>query len=90
MLETKKSINFNGTSEINGTPAMILSANVSENGSISLNANVVNQTLYNENKTEIQKDLTDFNGKAFSLSEETKSDTENTTDPNTQNTTDSK
>lgn len=70
MLKTNKSIQLNGSSDFGGQSAMIFSANVKSDGNTSLNATIVNQTLYNANRKDIQKDLAEFNAKTFSLSEE--------------------
>ncbi|WP_395318865.1 hypothetical protein [Fructilactobacillus frigidiflavus] len=70
MLKTNKSIQLNGSSDFDGQSAMIFSANVKSDGNASLNATIVNQKLYDANKTDVQKDLSEFNIKAFSLSDE--------------------
>lgn len=70
MLKTNKSIQLNGSSDFGGQSTMMFSANVRSDGNTSLNATIVNQSLYKANKAEIQKDLAEFNVMAFSLSEE--------------------
>lgn len=70
MLKTNKSIQLNGSSDFGGQSAMVFSANVKSDGNTSLNATIVNQSLYDTNKSDVQKDLAEFNAKAFSLSDE--------------------
>lgn len=68
MLETNKSITLNGTSKINDTQVVYMTATVStDGGNASVNKTVTNQALYNANKTECRKDITDFETQVYAI-----------------------
>lgn len=68
MLKTNKTINLNGTSEIDGVQVVYMSASISkENGTASINKNISNQDLYNANKVAVRKDMGDFEDIVYSL-----------------------
>ena len=62
MLNTTKTINLNGESKIGEQVAATMYATLSTNGSGNENINktILNQELYNENKTEVRKDMREF------------------------------
>lgn len=62
MLKTTKIINLNGESKIGEQVAATMYATLSTNGSGNENINktILNQELYSANKTEIRKDMRDF------------------------------
>lgn len=61
MLKTTKQTTISGQSIISDKPIAYFSANINkENGSTSINSNVSDQKLYDENKVEVRKDLSDF------------------------------
>lgn len=63
-LKTNKSISITGDSVFNGAVAVHLSATVDQEGSSTTNNNVVqnivNKSLYDQNKTEARKDIAEF------------------------------
>ena len=62
MLNTNKTININGNSMIDGQVVVYMSASLSTDGSTNenINKNISNQSLYELNKTEVRKDMRDF------------------------------
>lgn len=72
-LKITKSITLNGSSNFNGETAMMFSASLRQDGATNLNASVVNQSVYEANKKQVQKDLSDFNVKVFEISSEVES-----------------
>lgn len=62
MLKITKSINLQGQSLIDGETAISLNANITQDGvrSTSINQNVMNSKLYNENKKECRNDSHQF------------------------------
>ncbi|SCJ49822.1 Uncharacterised protein [uncultured Clostridium sp.] len=62
MLKTTKTISINGSSEIDGQVIVYMSASLSTTGTGSENINktINNQELYNANKSEVRKDMRDF------------------------------
>lgn len=62
MLNTTKTINLNGESRIGDTIIANMYATLSTTGSGNENINktILNQELYNENKTEVRKDMRAF------------------------------
>lgn len=72
MLKINKSINVNGYSEINGVQVAYMSAVISTDGNSNANKNVsiVNQELYNANKTEVRKDINEFSNEVYKIEDE--------------------
>lgn len=62
MLKTNKTISITGNSEINGQVIVYMNASLSTtgNGNESISKTINNQELYNANKTEIRKDMIEF------------------------------
>lgn len=62
MLKTTKTISINGNSEIDGQVIVYMSASLSTTGTGSENISktINNQELYNANKSEVRKDMRDF------------------------------
>ncbi|MDU3775689.1 MAG: hypothetical protein E7G47_10755 [Clostridium perfringens] len=62
MLNTSKSITISGHSIIQGQVVAYMSANLSTDGNTneSLSKNIQNQSLYDDNKEAVRKDMRDF------------------------------
>ena len=62
MLKTTKTINLNGESKIGDTIVANMYATLSTTGmgNENINKTILNQDLYNENKTEVRQDMRDF------------------------------
>ena len=62
MLKTTKTISVNGSSEIDGQVVVYMSASLSTTGTGSENISktINNQELYNANKSEVRKDMREF------------------------------
>ncbi len=62
MLKTTKTISINGNSEIDGQVIVYMSASLSTTGTGSENISktINNQELYNANKSEVRKDMREF------------------------------
>lgn len=69
MLTTKKTTRLSGESRIEGVIAMTLDAEVSRETAENtfVRQNIINQELYNANKKECRKDITDFQEEVFDL-----------------------
>ena len=79
MLKTNKSITLSGQSFVNGTQVASYSANInSESGSSNINSSIINQELYDANKVDVRKDLSDFTTKVYEVEDQL--DSEDTTD----------
>lgn len=71
MLETTKSITLSGTSRINGSPVVSMSANIStDNSNASANQTIINSDLYQANKTEVRKDISDFQAAVYDVQDQ--------------------
>lgn len=71
MLKVSKTININGTSEIEGVQVAYMSASISTDGNnASINKNITNQDLYNANKVEVRKDMSDFEDVVYATEDE--------------------
>lgn len=62
MLKTNKTINLNGESRIGDTVVVNMYATLSTTGldNENINKTILNQDLYNTNKSEVRKDMRDF------------------------------
>lgn len=62
MLKTNKTISLNGESRIGDTVAVNMYATLSTTGldNENINKTILNQDLYNTNKSEVRKDMRDF------------------------------
>ena len=72
MLTTIKKINLSGTSNINGSQAVFLSAQLSTDGSSngSVSISITNDELYKANKRECRNDISDFQNRVYDLQDE--------------------
>lgn len=69
MLTTKKTTRLSGESRIEGVIVMTLDAEVSRETAENtfVRQNIINQELYNANKKECRKDITNFQEEVFDL-----------------------
>ncbi len=72
MLKINKSIQINATSNIGEIQVVYMSANVNTEGgsNATKSINILNQELYNKNKIEIRKDMSDFDAEVFKVEDE--------------------
>ena len=72
MLKNKqKSITLNATAFVGDQPVMTLSATVPSNTGVGqINQYVQNADLYNANKTEVRKDVTEFQNDVYEVEDE--------------------
>lgn len=71
MLNVNRTINLNGTSNIDGVPAVFMSASIQSNGSgVTATKNITNQELYNANKAECRKDVADFESEIYKIEDD--------------------
>lgn len=71
MLKTNKTININGTSELDGVQVVYMSASISTDGNnANINKNITNQDLYNANKVAVRKDMSDFEDVVYATEDE--------------------
>lgn len=72
MLELTKNITLSGMSKINGQVVVYMTANLSTDGSSSNNVskNISNRELYDANKTEVRKDMADFDDMVYAQEDE--------------------
>lgn len=72
MLEVTKNITLNGVSKIDGQAVAYMSANISTDGAGSSNVNksISNKDLYDVNKTQVRKDMAEFEEKVYRLEDE--------------------
>lgn len=76
MLKTTKSISLSGQSFINDKQVANFSANInSDNGSSNINSNIMNQAVYDTNKSEVRKDLADFNTAVYEVEDQLDAET---------------
>lgn len=76
MLKINKTINLNGTSEINGQVVVYMNASISTDGTTTanINKNISNQELYNANKVSVRADMSAFEGEVYKIEDELNSD----------------
>ncbi|MDO7795601.1 hypothetical protein ACQ7C6_10890 [Lactiplantibacillus plantarum] len=71
MLKTSKSITLSGQSMVGNNQVSSFSANInSDNGSSNITSSVMNQELYDANKTEVRKDLADFTSAVYEVEDQ--------------------
>ena len=72
MLRINKTINLNGTSEVEGQVVVYMSASISTDGSTNANINksIANQELYNTNKVASRKDMAEFEQEVYKVEDE--------------------
>ena len=69
MLEINQSITITGYSVINGVQVAYMNATINENdnNNTGINKNIMNSEIYNANKSEVRKDMRDFEDKVYDL-----------------------
>lgn len=75
MLETRKSVTLNGTSQIsneNGNKIVVvsMSANIAKEGNSNIVTTVINQDLYEANKEECRADIDAFTNEVRTIEDE--------------------
>lgn len=72
MLKINKTININGTSEIDGQVVVYMNASISTDGNSSANINksIANQDLYNSNKVAVRADMKQFEEEVYKVEDE--------------------
>ncbi len=72
MLKVNKNINLTGYSTIGEVQVVYLNASISTDGTSNANKSttILNQDLYNKNKTEIRKDMSEFNDEVYKTEDE--------------------
>lgn len=79
MLKKEKTLNLTGRSLINGTDVVRFDARLSSTGgTTTINTYVNNQELYEKNRREVRKDMTDFRQYVFDQEDELFDDGEDT------------
>lgn len=69
MLEVNKSMTLSGISKIDGQAVVYMSATISTDagGSSSTTKNICNKELYDSNKSEIRRDMSEFEQEVYRL-----------------------
>ena len=71
MLKTSLSKSITGQSNVtvDGTDVLVVSmnGNIGSDNRVNISKNIINQELFNENKTECRKDMDEFEDYVFSL-----------------------
>lgn len=71
MLKISKTINLNGSSEIDGQVIAYMSASISTEGNNSnINKVITNQELYNANKSTVRTDFIAFEDEVYKIEDE--------------------
>lgn len=72
MLETNKNITLTGVSKIDGVQVAYMSATISSDGGTGANVNksITNQEVYNSNKVQVRKDISEFETKVYEVEDE--------------------
>lgn len=72
MLKMTKNVTLIGQSMIEDKQAVYMSASISadKDGGISINKTITHHELYNANKTEARKDMSDFENKVYDTQDE--------------------
>lgn len=72
MLETNKNITLTGVSKIDGVQVAYMSATISSDGGTGANVNksITNQEVYNSNKVQVRKDISEFENKVYEVEDE--------------------
>lgn len=67
-LKTQQTVTLAGTSEINGVQIAYFNAAIPQGeGNSSLSRNIINQDLYDANRTEVRSDETEFQEKVYAI-----------------------
>lgn len=72
MLKINKTININGTSEIDGQVVVYMNASISTDGNSNANINksIANQELYTTNKVTVRADMKQFEDEVYKVEDE--------------------
>lgn len=72
MLEVNKNITLTGLSKIDGVQVAYMSATISSDGGTGANVNksITNQEVYNSNKVQVRKDISEFENKVYEVEDE--------------------
>lgn len=72
MLKINKTININGTSEIDGQVVVYMNASISTDGNSNANINksIANQELYAANKVAVRVDMKQFEDEVYKVEDE--------------------
>ena len=72
MLKINKTININGTSEIDGQTVVYMNASISTDGNTNANINksIANQELYTANKVTVRADMKQFEEEVYKVEDE--------------------
>ena len=72
MLKINKTININGTSEIDGQTVVYMNASISTDGNtnVNINKNITNQELYNAHKSTVRADMASFEEEVYKVEDE--------------------
>lgn len=72
MLKINKTININGTSEIDGQTVVYMNASISTDGNTNanINKNITNQELYNTHKSTVRSDMASFEEEVYKVEDE--------------------
>ena len=67
-LKTQQTVTLTGTSEINGVQIAYFNASIPQGeGSSSVSRNIINQDLYDANRTEVRADEAEFQSKVYDI-----------------------
>lgn len=67
MLSLNKTTNLQGTSKIDNTIVVILNAQITDQGTADVTKTIVNKEIYNANKVECRKDISEFESEVYEL-----------------------
>ena len=70
MLKSSKSQTLNGSSTIDNQVVATLNGTVNADNTISFNYYISNKELYEANKTEVRKDISDFQEQLYEIADE--------------------
>ena len=67
-LKTQQTVTITGTSEINGVQIAYFNASIPQGeGSSSVSRNIINQDLYDANRTAVRADEAEFQSKVYAI-----------------------
>ena len=67
-LKTQQTVTITGTSEINGVQIAYFNASIPQGeGNSSVSRNIINQDLYDANRTEVRSDEAEFQSKVYDI-----------------------
>ena len=70
MLKTTKSVTLSGQSIIDNQMVATLHATIPSDGNTNNNSNIVNKTLYRQNRTQVKADMAEFDDMVYAIEEE--------------------